>query len=59
MKQFLDQDIICNIKIDLKTSTLKLINFQWLVQCMSWLSQKEDSLISGWKDSGILESIGQ
>ena len=50
-------DSVSNVKVDLKTSTIKPIHFQWLINNHSWLSKQDKALIHGWKDSGILTSF--
>ena len=60
VKKCLEEGVeISDIRVDLKTSILKPIHFQWLIKSIAWLAQQEEALISGWKDSGILNIIGQ
>ena len=47
------------VKVDLKTSTIKPIHFQWLIQNIAWLSKQDEALIRGWKEAGILDCLIQ
>ena len=59
MKQHLDDGkTVEEVKVDLRMSSIKPIHFQWLKENIMWLSQQEGALISGWKGTGILESLG-
>ena len=53
MKQHLDDGkTVKEVKVDLRMSSIKPIHF------IMWLSQQEGALIGGWKQTGILESVG-
>ena len=48
-------DAVENIRVDLKTSTMKPIHFHWPIENHSWLAEQDSALIRGWKEAGILE----
>ena len=50
-------DLVENVKVDLKTSTIKPIHFQWLIKNHSWLAQQDRALIRGWKEAEILTCL--
>ena len=52
VKKHLEEGI--SDRVDLKTSTLKPIHYQWLIKSIAWLAQQGEALISGWKDSGCV-----
>ena len=59
VKQHLDNgNTVEEVKVDLHMSAIMLIYFQWLKKNITWLSQQEGALIHGWKDTGILETLG-
>lgn len=59
VKKSLDRDnSVDNVHVDLKTSVIKPVHFQWLIENYCWLAQQEGPLIRGWKESGILECFG-
>lgn len=59
VKQRLDNgETVTEIKVDLRMSAIKPVHFQWLKENIAWLSQQEEVLIRGWKDTGILEALG-
>ena len=59
VKECLDKDnSVANVHVDLRTSAIKPVHFQWLIENHSWLTQQEGSLIRGWKEAGIMECIG-
>ena len=51
--------IVENARVDMQISFLKPVHFQWLKQNIAWLSEQEATLLRGWKDTGILEKLGQ
>ena len=59
VKECQDRDnSVANVHVDLRTSAIKPVHFQWLIENHSWLAQQEGSLIRGWKEAGIMECIG-
>ena len=58
VKEQLDRGhAIENVKVDLRTSVIKSIHFQWLIKNMEWLSGQEEAALRGWKDTGILDKL--
>jgi hypothetical protein len=58
VKELLDSNLaVENIKVDLCTSVIKPIYFDWLIKNMEWLSSQDQMLTRGWKDIGILDKL--
>lgn len=58
VKELLDSNLaVENIKVDLRTSVIKPIYFDWLIKNMEWLSSQDQMLTRGWKDIGILDKL--
>ena len=58
VKEDLDKRLpIENVKVDLRTSTIKPIQFKCLIENHTWLAEQDKALLRGWKESGILDVL--
>ena len=45
------------ISIDMKLSTLKPLNANWMIQCFDKIRHNRAEIVRGWKDAGIVNAV--
>ena len=50
-------DDASNMQVDLRTSVIKPLHFQWLIAAISLLKDQEETLVRGFAEAGIADAI--